>query len=990
MQPTTRRRAPRLRGALGGTGAAFVALAAAVLAFTGGWTRGALVIDGPGIVVYVRLALRYLLADGRVPYWLPDMWAGSPVWAIGPSFSAFILLPFAAVAGADAAVKAGILCLQIAGAWGAFVLTRSLWRSTPAALVAGVVYGITPLVISHAALSGSESTMGVIAAAPWLTWALRHGLRGRGTRYLILASMAAAFAVLHQAEYAYGLALLGFFQLAGEIGHVRRHATGVTVRRLLARTGLAVVVCLGLIAHWIVPFMAMSKSFILSPPELVQGELLRGIGQAVGQELGYFLQRRSGLTGVVSVYRENLLAYALYLGVVPVSLTCLSALLVARRREDHTFSGILLATAVAVWLSTGAVALALSGPVLRGQVVPMIALATLVGAVIGGFVRRLDLRRAALPVLGGVLVVLIAVPYLTPFLTMQRLVPLLDSIRFSRFYVIAVLALALGTAWPVAHVGEWLPGDRTALRRFAPGALAAVLALAVVADAWPYRSFYWLKTPQSADAYAASAADLATVAPGTRIATPSQDPRTVDILLRQGNELSLGWPHPVAYSQLWRLTIGALVVPEGYGHAALSLSSTAYILQELTENQSTAEERVSGLKLTPIPALPRVRAYDQTVVMGDQSITPELATALAPRNVAVVTARSAPPALITLGTVPPTKSCSAAAVAGLPAAVAGEIGVACGMHTFIPGMAAGGIFLGPDDTPGSSFTAVTDGLQGVSVWMEGRLGNGVLVLREVEADDRPGAVVARAPVTSVDSHGLAVFGFEPVASSAGRRYSFAIECPGCFEEVEPQVLAARSVLRRGNLTVNGVLDPEHTLAFAPAYERMPTQPPSATSVSVVTSSAGHWTLRSSGPRPSLVVVADANFPGWKARVDGRRVPVLEADGAFISVAVGPGDHEITFDYGPGPAALAGRLITFATLLALTIGGLLSRSRRRRLRHAFQVGAPPVEAPGQEAFDAGQRRPGLTVADGQGPGAEGDEAVLAPVDDGEPGAAQHGH
>ena len=990
MQPTTRRRARRVRSALGGTGAAFAALAAAVLAFTGGWTRGALVIDGPGIVVYMRLTLRYLLADGRVPYWLPDMWAGSPVWAIGPSFSAFLPLPIAAVTGPEVAVKVGILGLQIAGAWGAFVLARSLWRSTPAALVAGVVYGITPLVVSHAALSGSESTMGVIAAAPWLIWALRHGLRGQGTRYLIVAGVAAAFAVLHQAEYAYGLALLGFFQVLGEVGHNRRHDTGVTVRRLLARTGLAVVVCLGLIAHWIVPFLAMSKSFVLSPPELVQGELLRGVGHAVGQELGYFLQRQSGLTGVVSVYRENLLAFALYLGVVPVVVTCLSALLVARRRGDRTFSGVLVATALAVWLSTGAVALAFSGPVLRGQVVPMIVLATLVGAVVGGFVRRLGLGRAALPVLGGVLVVLVAVPYLTPFLTMQRLVPLLDSIRFSRFYVITVLALALGTAWPVAHVGEWLPAGPERLRRLAPGALAAVLAVAVVADAWPYRSFYWLETPESADAYAASAAELATMAPGTRIATPSQDPRTVDLLLRQGKELSLGWPHPVAYSQLWRVTVGALVVPAGYGHAALGLSSTAYILQELTENQSTAEEVVSGLKLTPIPALPRVRAYDQVVVMGDQTITPELATALASRNVGVVTARAAPPGVTALATVPPARSCNPDSVAGLPAPIAGEIGVACGMNGFVSSMAAGGIFLGPDDTPGSSFTAVADGLQGVSVWMEGTIGNGVLVLRELEADDRPGAVVAQAPVTSVDSHGLAVFGFDPIAGSAGKLYSFAIECPDCFSEIEPLVLAARSVLRQGNLTVNGVLDPEHTLAFAPAYERMPPQPPSATRVSVVDSSAGHWTLRSSGPQPSIVVVADANFPGWKARVDGRRAPVLEADGAFISVAVGPGDHEITFDYGPGPAALAGRLVTLGTLLALVIGGLVARSRRRRQGHALEVGTPPVDAPGQEALGAGQGRPGLAVADGKGPGRKGDEAVLAPVDDGEPGAGQHGH
>jgi len=936
----------RLRRVLDAPAAAFAALAAAVLGFTGGWVGGDLVIDGPGIVVYIRLALRYLVADGRVPYWLPDMWAGSPVWAIGPSFPAFILLPVAAVAGPETAVKFGILGLQVAGAWGAYVLARSLWRSAPAALVAGLVYGISPLVVSHAALSGSESTMGVIAAAPWLTWALRHGLRGRGTRYLVAAGAVAAFALLHQAEYAYGLALLGFFQLVGEIGRTRRtpegEDAGATVRQLLGRIGLAVAVCLGLVAHWIVPFLALSKSFVLSPPELVQGELLRGVGHAVGQELGYFLKRSSELHGVVSVYRENLLAYALYLGAVPVAVTCLTALLVARRRGDRTISGVLVATAVALWLSTGAVALAAGGPVLRGQFLAMILLGTLIGAVTGGFVRRFGLDRAALPVFGGLLVALVAVPYLTPFLTLQRLVPLLDSIRFSRFYVITVLALALGTAWPVAHIAAWLPGHRVRLRRLAPGILGLVLALAVVADAWPYRSFYWLRQPASDEAYRQAAPELDAMAPGTRIATPSQDPRTVDILVRRHRELSLGWPHPVASAQLWRLTIGAVSSPPGYGQAALGLSSTSYLLQERTNNRSTADEYIFGVALAPIPALPRVRAYDRAVIMGDQTITPELATALARRNVGVVTSATVPPALAgaALITGGDGRSCIPGSVAPAPPGVAGEIGppgiageigIACGMHAFIPALAAGGKFFGPDDTPGSAFTAVTDGLRGVSVWMEGRIGNGVLVLRELGADAGPGTEVARSKVTSVDSYGMAVFGFDPIADSAGKRYSFAIECPGCFSEIEPQVLAARNVYGKGNLTVKGRPDPEHTLAFAPVYPRLEPQAPSATTVSVVGSGPGHWALTSAGTQPSLVVVADANFPGWRARVDGRRVPVLEADGAFIGVAVGAGEHRITFDYGPGSAALAGRLITLATLLALAIGGLASRRRGRERR-----------------------------------------------------------
>jgi hypothetical protein len=262
----------------------------------------------------------------------------------------------------------------------------------------------------------------------------------------------------------------------------------------------------------------------------------------------------------------------------------------------------------------------------------------------------------------------------------------------------------------------------------------------------------------------------------------------------------------------------------------------------------------------------------------------------------------------------------------------------------------------------------------------------VLVLREVGPDGRPGTEVARTRITGVDPYDMAVFGFDPIPDSAGKRYTFQIECPGCFTELEPQALAARNVYRQGNLTRNGRPDLDHTLDFAPAYERMAPQPPSGTAVSVVASGPGHWTLESTGATPSLVVVADSDFPGWRARVDGHRVPVLEADGAFISVAVGPGQHRITFDYGPGAAALVGRLITLGTLLALLVGGLLSR--RRRLRHALEVGAPPVEGAGEPALGLGQEHPGPAVAGGQGPGPEGDQAVLAAGDRGEAGVAEH--
>src|SRR5687768_5875033 len=83
----------------------------AVLAFSRGWTGGALVLDGPVISLYLRLALDHLGANRAVPYWLPDLWAGAPIWAVTPTLPLFLLVPLATALGPDVAVKVGVLGL---------------------------------------------------------------------------------------------------------------------------------------------------------------------------------------------------------------------------------------------------------------------------------------------------------------------------------------------------------------------------------------------------------------------------------------------------------------------------------------------------------------------------------------------------------------------------------------------------------------------------------------------------------------------------------------------------------------------------------------------------------------------------------------------------------------------------------------------------------------------------------------------------------------
>ena len=968
-------------------------LAAVIVAFSGAWAHGALLVDGPGIAMYVQVVLDHLSANGRPLYWVSEMWAGTPVWAIGPSFPVLLLVPIAAVVGSVTAVKAGILGLQVAGAWGAYVLARSLWDHFPAALVAGLVYALNPVVISHGALAGSESSIGVIAATPWLVWSLRRGLRGDGTRYLVVAGLTLAFAVLHQAEYAYGLALLFLCMVALEAGRIRQGRAHAGIGTLLGRAGLVGVLSLGAVAHWLLPFLALHEWFVLSPPALVQGELLHGIGDVVGRELGVFLNR-STLHGVVTGDRAGLIEHVLYLGWVPVAITIVTSVLVARRDGDRTLSAALLVSVITVWMSTGAATLATGGPVARGQVLPLVVTGLVGGLITGGFLRRIGLGRVRTPVAVVVGASFFAAPYLSPLVLLQQAVPFLSSIRFPRFYVFAVLGLALGTAWPIAHFGDWRPVSRQRHAGVAVGAVALAVAGAVLVDVWPFRSFYRLKAPAQAAAYRQASATLPSRPPGSRVATESLDPRISTSLLRMGADLSLGWPHPVAGVRVWRLTVDALLAPAGYAYRALGLSSTSYVLGERPAAWGTAEESVAEVQLLANPRnLPLVRAYDHTVVAGDRTIAPELAVATAHRNVAVVTggaaARRAVAGTVRAPTVP-TRPCDDPSLTDLPVPLAGEVGIACGMRRWLPTMLSGTELFGVDRTPGAIFVSPVGGLRGVSVWFHDPPGQSEVVLHEVGPDGRSvGREVTRAKASGTDEYGMTVFAFDALADSAGKRYLFEIhfQCPDCYSELAPQMLVGTDPGGDGNLLFNRRLDGSHLAAFAPVYERLQPAPPSSTRVDGRRLAPGRWRVQTSGSRPSLVVVAEAYFPGWRASVDGRPAPVVEADGAFLGVPVGAGDHEITLQYHAPAAATVGRIITALTLVAILAAGL--RSRRRSRRDALEVSAPPGQPPGKELLGAGESGPRPAVADRKSPGAEGQEAVLATVDDSQADGLDHG-
>jgi hypothetical protein len=84
-------------------------------------------------------------------------------------------------------------------------------------------------------------------------------------------------------------------------------------------------------------------------------------------------------------------------------------------------------------------------------------------------------------------------------------------------------------------------------------------------------------------------------------------------------------------------------------------------------------------------------------------------------------------------------------------------------------------------------------------------------------------------------------------------------------------------------------------------------------------------LRAHLDAPGYLVLADAYYPGWTARVDGREVPIQRADVYFRALALGEGEHDVTFEFRPASvyAGLAAGLLAWLVWAALGVGAVRS-------------------------------------------------------------------
>jgi len=100
--------------------------------------------------------------------------------------------------------------------------------------------------------------------------------------------------------------------------------------------------------------------------------------------------------------------------------------------------------------------------------------------------------------------------------------------------------------------------------------------------------------------------------------------------------------------------------------------------------------------------------------------------------------------------------------------------------------------------------------------------------------------------------------------------------------------------------------------------------PAAGTVRVLERRAGAWRLETDLTRPAPLVVAEMASPGWRARVDGGAVRLV--DSPLLTVTIPPGTHRVALDYRP-PGLGLGAALSAAALALIGASGLYSRRRR---------------------------------------------------------------
>ncbi|MCP4713603.1 MAG: YfhO family protein [Deltaproteobacteria bacterium] len=103
---------------------------------------------------------------------------------------------------------------------------------------------------------------------------------------------------------------------------------------------------------------------------------------------------------------------------------------------------------------------------------------------------------------------------------------------------------------------------------------------------------------------------------------------------------------------------------------------------------------------------------------------------------------------------------------------------------------------------------------------------------------------------------------------------------------------------------------------APAVGAAESLPALEESVALVRYGASSFSLEVVSSRRQFLATSETWYPGWKAFVDGREVPLYQANGAFRAIAVPPGSYRVRFVYDPPLVKIGAGISLLSLVLAV--------------------------------------------------------------------------
>lgn len=80
--------------------------------------------------------------------------------------------------------------------------------------------------------------------------------------------------------------------------------------------------------------------------------------------------------------------------------------------------------------------------------------------------------------------------------------------------------------------------------------------------------------------------------------------------------------------------------------------------------------------------------------------------------------------------------------------------------------------------------------------------------------------------------------------------------------------------------------------------------------------------------PGVLVVADADYPGWRATVNGSAAPIFRVNGMFRGVSVPAGAVEVEMEFAPASFAFGAAVSALALVVLIALGAVAARSPAR--------------------------------------------------------------